>query len=365
MSRDRLVAMKFQSLSELLKEFDHAKDAKRELDLLVELQELRSPFIMQLRGAFVTDRHLVLVMPLLLGGDLRYHLEEYGHFELERTRLLTAEICCGLEAIHSLGVVYRDLKPENIVLCEENHARITDFDRSRHMSEDATEDEIMEYTGTAGYMAPELINLEKYDQGIDVWSLGCLVFELLHAHHPFKAEVCFMSHVDPKNFPSPEFHKRLDKHSEVKNLICAMLQYNLRNRIGCKHKEELQGDGGKDQQHSRRVNWEEIKSHEFFDSLDWKKVLAEKTAPPTLITLEERVEKLQSISKCKSNWCRKNAKTLTEKERKLAKEIFSDYMYCETLSVHSPMKMKNGTPKSGDESSMNEGGKKTVKSDTS
>mmetsp|Transcript_7270 Transcript_7270/g.10149 ORF Transcript_7270/g.10149 Transcript_7270/m.10149 type:complete len:338 (-) Transcript_7270:214-1227(-) len=326
-----LVALKFQCLKELLKDVSHAKDAKRELDLLVELQELGSPFIMKINAAFITDHFLVIVMPLLLGGDLRHHLSEYGRFELMRTKLLTAEICCGLEAIHKLGVVYRDLKPENVVLTECGHARICDFDRSRHMSEDASE-EMIEYTGTPGYMAPELINLERYDQGIDIWSLGCLVFELLHTHLPWKGEVCYESHVDAKNFPPPNYHQRFRTNPEVKSLVSSMLQYSMRERIGCKD------EAGK-------VDWEEIKKHHFFKTIEWKKVLAEETAPPSMPTLNERVTEVREHcwGKCKSDWNPK-LKTLTEKERKLVKEIFSDYFYS-SHSSSSAHKDRKGTQK--------------------
>mmetsp|Transcript_857 Transcript_857/g.1163 ORF Transcript_857/g.1163 Transcript_857/m.1163 type:complete len:249 (+) Transcript_857:37-783(+) len=211
-----MVALKFQSMSKLLEDKSHAKDAKRELDFLIALQKTNNPFVMKLREAFTTETDLVLVMPLLTGGDVRHHLQEYGFFEIDRVRLLAAELCCGLEAIHSIGLVYRDLKPENVVLTHKGHARITDFDRSRYMETEKDQKlQVFEYTGTPGYMSPELINNERYDQAIDVFGLGILVFEMLHDKLPFDSDVSLQDKVEEKDFPQPKFLPRIPQEGKV------------------------------------------------------------------------------------------------------------------------------------------------------
>jgi len=117
------------------------------------------------------------------------------------------------------------------------------------------------------------------------------------------------------------------------------------------------------QDEAGKVDWEEIKKHHFFKTIEWKKVLAEETAPPSMPTLNERVTEVREHcwGKCKSDWychlqlrefCSRishvhrnpKLKTLTEKERKLVKEIFSDYFYS-SHSSSSAHKDRKGTQK--------------------
>lgn len=92
-------------------------------------------------------------MEYLRGGDLRYHMCFYDHFNEDQTRFITACIVLALEYIHSKNIIHRDLKPENIVFEENGYARITDFGVARKKKEHNSE----ETSGTPGYMAPEVI----------------------------------------------------------------------------------------------------------------------------------------------------------------------------------------------------------------
>ena len=90
----------------------------------------------------------------------------------------TWEVLVGLEGMHQRRVVHRDLKPENILLTPEEEVRICDFGSSKvintrnHMN--------TPYVVSRYYRAPELILASnKYDESIDIWSFGCILFELL------------------------------------------------------------------------------------------------------------------------------------------------------------------------------------------
>jgi serine/threonine kinase 32 len=68
-----------------------------------------------------------MVIDLMLGGDLRFHLDRMGSFSEEMIRLMVAETSCGLAYLHSKNIVHRDLKPDNLLLDEGGHCHLTDF----------------------------------------------------------------------------------------------------------------------------------------------------------------------------------------------------------------------------------------------
>ena len=80
------------------------------------LEKLNNLFICNLCFAFQDDQHLFMVLDLMLGGDLRFHMERRGRFMEFEIAFLAAEICCGLSFLHSKQIVHRDLKPDNSIL---------------------------------------------------------------------------------------------------------------------------------------------------------------------------------------------------------------------------------------------------------
>jgi len=72
-----------------------------------------------------------LVMDLLNGGDLRYHICKYRRFDEETTKFFTACLVAGLEYCHEKQIIHRDIKPENLVIDDDGYIRITDFGIAR------------------------------------------------------------------------------------------------------------------------------------------------------------------------------------------------------------------------------------------
>ena len=95
------------------------------------LETIDHPFLMKLHYAFQTPTKLYLVMDMITGGELFFHLKNERRFKEKRARLYAAEIILGLEHLHSKGIIYRDLKPENILLDDEGHVKLTDFGLSK------------------------------------------------------------------------------------------------------------------------------------------------------------------------------------------------------------------------------------------
>ena len=93
------------------------------------LERVSSPFIVSLAYAFESKSHLCLVMSLMNGGDLKFHIYSVGEPGLDMSRVVfySAQMTCGVLHLHSLGIVYRDMKPENVLLDDLGNCRLSDL----------------------------------------------------------------------------------------------------------------------------------------------------------------------------------------------------------------------------------------------
>ncbi|XP_047067784.1 serine/threonine-protein kinase ATG1t-like isoform X2 [Lolium rigidum] len=132
-----------------------------------------------------TQGCLYLVMELCEGGDLASYIERSGRVEERVARNFMRQIGSGLQVLRRHHVVHRDLKPENILLsCPGSDAilKISDFGLSRVLHPGEYADTAC---GTRLYMAPEVMLFQKYDDKVDLWSIGAILFELLNGYPPF------------------------------------------------------------------------------------------------------------------------------------------------------------------------------------
>lgn len=220
------------------------------------LARVDCPFIVPLKFSFQSPEKLYLVLACINGGELFYHLQKEGRFDLSRARFYTAELLCALETLHNLDVIYRDLKPENILLDYQGHIALCDFGLCKLNMKD--DDKTDTFCGTPEYLAPELLLGQGYTKVVDWWTLGVLLYEMLTGLPPYYDEVVPTMYKkilqEPLRFP-----EGFDK--DAKNLLVGLLSRDPGQRLGCNGAEE-------------------IKSHPFFSQLSWKRLVMKGYIPP-------------------------------------------------------------------------------------
>jgi len=148
---------------------------------------LRHPHVLPLLDSGEADGLLYYVMPYVEGRSLRHRLAEEGRLPLGEVLRITRDVAEALSYAHAHGVIHRDIKPDNVLL-EADFALLTDFGIAMAIAPRAGErtTDPVAYLGTPEYMSPEQIfGDEPVDQRGDVYSLGCVVYEMLAGAPPF------------------------------------------------------------------------------------------------------------------------------------------------------------------------------------
>ena len=145
------------------------------------LSKLHHPFIVNMHYAFQDNENLYLVMDLLTGGDLRFHISRHKKFSEEQTRFFICGIILSLEYIHSHNIIHRDIKPENLVLDENGYIRLTDFG----IAKENMPDNSSETSGTPGYMSPEVMKSMNHSFPADYFALGVIGYEFMKGERPY------------------------------------------------------------------------------------------------------------------------------------------------------------------------------------
>ncbi|KAI9144481.1 kinase-like domain-containing protein [Paraphysoderma sedebokerense] len=154
------------------------------------LEALRHPFIVNLWFAFQDDEHMFMVLDLMLGGDLRFHLNKLQRFKEETVRFYAAELTSAIIYLHNNRIIHRDIKPDNILIDSHGHVHLTDFNCTGQIacspssSTAPNAPKLSSCSGTHGYIAPEVYR-GSYAYEADWWSLGIVLFELLTGKKPF------------------------------------------------------------------------------------------------------------------------------------------------------------------------------------
>ncbi|KAJ8408148.1 hypothetical protein AAFF_G00263760 [Aldrovandia affinis] len=213
-----------------------------------------NPFLTHLYSTFQTKEHLFFVMEYLNGGDLMFHIQEKGRFDLYRATFYSAEIICGLQFLHTKGIIYRDLKLDNVMLDREGHIKIADFGMCKENV--FGENRATTFCGTPDYIAPEILLGQKYSFSVDWWSFGVLLYEMLIGQSPFHGDD------EDELFESirmdiPHYPRWITKES--KDLLEKLFERDPSRRLG------IIGN---------------IRSHPFFKTINWVALERKEVDPP-------------------------------------------------------------------------------------
>jgi serine/threonine-protein kinase len=161
-----------------------AERFEREIQVLGKLNH---PHILPVLDSGESNGLLYYVMPFAGGESLRDRLDHDGQLPVEEAIAITCDIADALSHAHGLGIVHRDIKPEN-VLIHGGHAVLADFGIARLVHDTGANQKLTATglsLGTAAYMSPEQAAGEKVDTRSDIYSLACLLYELLAGEPPF------------------------------------------------------------------------------------------------------------------------------------------------------------------------------------
>ncbi|KAL3639541.1 hypothetical protein CASFOL_017448 [Castilleja foliolosa] len=244
---DGIFAMKVMRKDTIIKN-NHVDYMRAERDILTKVVH---PFIVQLRYSFQTKSKLYLILDFINGGHLFYHLYRQGIFSEEQARVYTAEIVSAVSHLHLSGIVHRDLKPENILMDDDGHVMLTDFGLAKEIDESSRSNSLC---GTTEYMAPEILQSKGHNKNADWWSVGILLYEMLNGQPPY-------AHANRKKLQEKIINEKLKLPprltSEAHSLLKGLLHKDPSKRLG-----------------SGSKGTEEIKSHKWFRTVNWKKLEA-------------------------------------------------------------------------------------------
>ena len=281
------------------------------------LSYLKHPHIVNMQFAFQDRENLYLVMDLMPGGDLRYHISRNKRFSEDQTKFMLACVMLGLEYIHTSGVLHRDIKPENLVFDSNGYLSITDFGIARNWVPDNARDT----SGTPGYMAPEVMCRLNHGVAVDYFALGVILYEIMFGHRPYhgrsRKEI-------REEILAKQVQVKLDEipsgwSVESADLANRLLQRKPVNRLGYNGPEE-------------------VKKHSWFSSVNWAKLSNKSQKSPFIPNNnEDNFESRASIGN--DPWKDANSEAVQQSTALLGnnstQDLFRGYFYDIGSSDHS------------------------------
>jgi serine/threonine protein kinase len=180
----RKVALKL-ILPELAEDDEFKRRFERESQLAASLDH---PNIITVHEAGEIDGALFISMRYVEGRNLKQLIAQEIRLDPRRTTELVSQLGSALDAAHSHGLVHRDVKPANVLVSgggPSEHAYLTDFGLTKHVSSASDITRTGQWVGTLDFVAPEQISGGPLDARVDVYALGCVLFQMLTGRVPF------------------------------------------------------------------------------------------------------------------------------------------------------------------------------------
>ncbi|XP_073651231.1 serine/threonine-protein kinase Nek3 isoform X3 [Tursiops truncatus] len=180
-SSNQMFAMKEIRLPKF---FSDTQNSRKEAVLLAKMKH---PNIVAFKESFEAEGHLYIVMEYCDGGDLMQKIKHQKGKLFPEDMILNwfTQMCLGVNHIHKKRVLHRDIKSKNIFLTQNGKVKLGDFGSARLLSSPMAF--ACTYVGTPYYVPPEIWENMPYNNKSDIWSLGCILYELCTLKHPFQA----------------------------------------------------------------------------------------------------------------------------------------------------------------------------------
>ncbi|NXX36803.1 STK36 kinase, partial [Nicator chloris] len=179
----QVVALKF--IPKVGRSEKELKNLQREIEIV---RDLHHPNIIQMLDSFETAKEVVVVTDYA-EGELFQILEDDGTLPEDQVQAIAAQLISALYYLHSHRILHRDMKPQNILLGKDGVVKLCDFGFARAMSIHTMV--LTSIKGTPLYMSPELVEERPYDHTADLWSVGCILYELFVGTPPFYTNSIF------------------------------------------------------------------------------------------------------------------------------------------------------------------------------
>ena len=253
------------------------------------LSKLRCKLITNMKCAFQDFSKLYLVLELMKGGSLRYHLNHFqGYFPEQMIRFIIINISLCLAYIHQNNIVHRDIKPENFLFDDRGYLHLSDFNSAVFINEENKKNDLLnnydyksrinmiekKLVGTLSYIAPEyILAIENNTTFIsEFYSFGVIIYELMARKKPFIGKTrVLLGEEMIQNEINFDFNYRYS--NILKKFVKKLLAINPKERLGLK--------GG----------FQEIKTQGLFYDFNWKKFNERKYISP----FEEVIKSFKKI----------------------------------------------------------------------
>ena len=211
-----------------------SKKLRESLKLEVEvMRRMRDENILRFIDMQSSNETAYIVLEYCGGGDLSQFIKRHGRMEELAARRFMLQLARGLKAMRKAQIVHRDLKPQNLLLTSNDlnaELKIADFGFARYIRD--SEGMADTVCGSPLYMAPEVLNYQRYDAKADLWSVGAILFEMLVGTVPFTGQnqVQLLRNIQKTEFKIP-IHIAQGLSAECIDLLRGLLHRDAANRI--------------------------------------------------------------------------------------------------------------------------------------